>query len=62
MSAAPRRILCAVDGVVRTCSQLACDLFVLGTRGLSPIEPLLLGSAAEGVLWRCPVPLLTVRK
>jgi len=34
---------------------------VMGTRGLSPIEHLLLGSVAESVLRRCPVPLLTVR-
>ena len=40
----------------------AYDLVVMGTRGLSAIEHLLLGSVAESVLRRCPVPLLTVRR
>jgi nucleotide-binding universal stress UspA family protein len=36
------------------------DMVVMGTRGLSDLEQLVLGSVAEGVLRRCPVPLLTV--
>ena len=36
------------------------DLVVMGTRGLSGLEQLVLGSVAEAVLRRCPVPLLTV--
>lgn len=36
------------------------DLVVMGTRGLTGLEQLVLGSVAEGVLRRCPVPLLTV--
>jgi len=35
-------------------------LVVMGTRGLSGLEQLVLGSVAEAVLRRCPVPLLTV--
>jgi nucleotide-binding universal stress UspA family protein len=37
------------------------DLVVMGSRGLSGLEHLLLGSVAEKVLRRSPVPLLTVR-
>ncbi len=37
------------------------DLVVMGTRGLSALEHLLLGSVAEGVVRRCPAPVLTVR-
>jgi nucleotide-binding universal stress UspA family protein len=33
----------------------------MGSRGLSGLEHLLLGSVAEKVLRRSPVPLLTVR-
>ncbi len=36
------------------------DLVVMGTRGLSGLEQLVLGSVAEAVLRQCPVPLLTV--
>lgn len=36
------------------------DLVVMGTRGLTGLEQLVLGSVAESVLRRCPVPLLTV--
>lgn len=35
-------------------------LTVMGTRGMSALEHLLLGSVADYVLRRCPVPLLTV--
>jgi nucleotide-binding universal stress UspA family protein len=37
------------------------DLLVVGARGASSIEHLLLGSVAEGALNRCPVPVLIVR-
>jgi nucleotide-binding universal stress UspA family protein len=37
------------------------QLAVMGTRGMSPLEHLLLGSVADYVLRRCPVPLLAVR-
>jgi nucleotide-binding universal stress UspA family protein len=36
------------------------DLVVMGTRGLTGIEHLVLGSVAEAVLRRCPAPLLAV--
>jgi nucleotide-binding universal stress UspA family protein len=36
------------------------DLVVIGTKGLSAVPHLLLGSVAESVVRRCPVPVLTV--
>ena len=38
-----------------------CDLVVVGTRGLSDFEGLLLGSVAHKVLVSAPCPVLTVR-
>jgi len=38
------------------------DLVIMGTRGLTGLEQLVLGSVAESVLRRCPVPLLTVSR
>lgn len=38
------------------------DLVVMGTRGLSAVENLLLGSVAESVMRKSPVPLLAVRE
>lgn len=37
------------------------DLVVIGTRGLSGLKHLLLGSIAERVVQRCPCPVLTVK-
>ena len=37
------------------------DLIVIGTRGLSGIKHLLLGSIAERVVQKAPCPVLTVR-
>jgi len=38
-----------------------CDLVVMGTHGRSGVDRLLLGSVAERVVRRSPVPVLTVR-
>jgi nucleotide-binding universal stress UspA family protein len=45
-------------GVVNT---LRPQLLVVGTRGTSGVRRLLIGSVAEGVLDRCPVPVLLAR-
>ena len=37
------------------------DLVVIGTRGLSGLKHLLLGSIAERVVQRAPCPVLTVK-
>ena len=51
----------ASDAIVGEAAPADYDLVVMGTRGLSGIEHLLLGSVAEGVLRRCRLPLLAVR-
>lgn len=50
----------AADTIVAEASSPSIDLAVMGSRGLSGFEQLVLGSVAEAVLRRCPVPLLTV--
>jgi nucleotide-binding universal stress UspA family protein len=50
----------AADCIVEEAETSEVDLVVMGTRGLSGLEQLVLGSVAEAVLRRCPVPLLTV--
>ena len=50
----------AADTIVVEAGASDIDLVVMGTRGLSGLEHLVLGSVAEAVLRRCPVPLLTV--
>ncbi len=50
----------AADTVIAEAESPDIDLVVMGTRGLSGLEQFVLGSVAEAVLRRCPVPLLTV--
>ena len=50
----------AADTIIAEAESPDIDLVVMGTRGLSDLEQLVLGSVAEAVLRRCPVPLLTV--
>jgi len=50
----------AADTIIAEAESPDIDLVVMGTRGLSGLEQLVLGSVAEAVLRRCPVPLLTV--
>jgi len=49
------------DVIVGYARQHQSDLIVLGTHGRTGLEYLLLGSVAEGVAHRAPVPLLLVR-
>jgi nucleotide-binding universal stress UspA family protein len=51
----------ASDAIVSEAAPSDYDMVVMGTRGLSAIEHLLLGSVAESVLRRAHVPLLAVR-
>jgi nucleotide-binding universal stress UspA family protein len=55
------RGLSASEVIVETCSDLHCDLIVMGTHGRRGLSHLLLGSVAEKVLRTAPVPVLTVR-
>jgi nucleotide-binding universal stress UspA family protein len=54
------RIGRAADTVVEEAHQGGYNLVVMGNRGLSALEHLVLGSVTEAVLRRCDVPLLTV--
>ena len=51
----------AGEAIVETAVPTDFDLVILGTRGLSGLEHLLLGSVAEGVIRRASVPVLSVR-
>ena len=51
----------AVDEIVRTAEETACDLIVLGTHGLTGLRRALMGSVAEQVVRKAPCPVLTVK-
>ena len=52
----------AADTIIDLADPAKFDLVIMGTRGLSALEHLVLGSVAENVLRRCRVPMLTVRE
>jgi nucleotide-binding universal stress UspA family protein len=49
------------EGIVELAKKLGADLIVMGTRGLSGLKHVLLGSVAERVLRTAPCPVLTVK-
>lgn len=51
----------AVDAILDAADPVQHDLVIMGTRGLSGLQHLLLGSVAEGVVRRSRIPVLTVR-
>ena len=53
--------LIASEGIARTAADVGADLIVMGTRGLSGIKHVLLGSVAERTLRIAPCPVLTVK-
>jgi nucleotide-binding universal stress UspA family protein len=50
----------AADTIIRLAVPQNFDLLAMGTRGLTAVEQLLLGSVAESVMRRCQIPLLTI--
>lgn len=49
-----------VDEILKLVRELGIDLVVMGTHGRGPVGHVLLGSVAERVVRRCPVPVLTI--
>lgn len=49
------------DAIVRTAEQIGADLVVMGTRGLTGLKHVLLGSVAERTIRTAPCPVLTVK-
>lgn len=47
--------------VIRAGERLGCDLIVLGTHGKTGLEHLVIGSVAEKVVRKSPIPVITVR-
>jgi universal stress protein A len=53
--------LAPITAILDTAETLPADLIVLGTRGLSGIKHVLLGSVAERTVQLAPCPVITVR-
>jgi nucleotide-binding universal stress UspA family protein len=50
-----------VDQIVKTAKDKGCELIIVGARGLSKFEELLLGSVSHGVLEKAPCPVIVTR-
>ena len=48
----------AAAAIVRVAAEQGCDLIIMGRRGLSPMEQVLLGSVSDNVLHLTDVPIL----
>ncbi|MCC6472273.1 MAG: universal stress protein [Burkholderiales bacterium] len=49
------------EAIVRAAQASRCGMIAMGTRGRNPLVQLLLGSVAQGVLQRAPVPVIVER-
>lgn len=49
------------DAIVEVASSIGADLIVMGTRGLTGVKHVLLGSVAERTVRTAPCPVLTIR-
>jgi nucleotide-binding universal stress UspA family protein len=49
------------QAIMETIDKKQADLVVIGTKGRSNLSDMLLGSTAERLFRRCPVPLLSVK-
>jgi universal stress protein A len=49
------------QSIVKTANEIGADLIVMGTRGLSGFQHVMLGSVAERVVRTAPCPVLTVK-
>ncbi len=49
------------QAIVETAQTLGCDLIVMGSRGLGSLGALVMGSVAQQVLSRSPVPVMVIR-
>jgi len=50
-----------VDQIVKTAKDTGSELIIVGARGLSKFEELLLGSGSHGVLEKAPCPVIVTR-
>jgi len=50
-----------VQAILSVCEREACDLIVMGSRGLTDFEGMVMGSVAHGVLHQSTVPVLVAR-
>ena len=51
----------AVEQIVKTCGEGKFDLIIMGARGLSKIQEMLLGSVSDGVTRHACCPVLVVK-
>lgn len=51
----------AGDEICKIAREESCDLIVMGSRGLSDLEGMVMGSVTHRVLARCSIPVLVVR-